>query len=206
MRAPRGVLCDHRNHNGLDNRLSNLRLCTSSQNARNQQARAGCTSKFKGVCWHKKDRKWQARITCNGNRMHLGSLDNEIDGAVTYDDKAIELFGEFAYLNFPERIELRNWIRKIIYGQHEPIDNFIVINDNSATLLNPLSRPRLQDNREKFSFFLFLLAYRLIEITYNMYRLLIALTRRTPVALQEHSVSVASRRRNGEVYHGKKTP
>jgi hypothetical protein len=116
MRAAEGMICDHKNHKGLDNRKSNLRLCTSSQNARNQQARAGCTSKYKGVCWHKKHKKWQARIACNSSRMHLGSFDNEIDAALAYDRRAIEVFGEFAWLNFPERIELRNWIRKIIWA------------------------------------------------------------------------------------------
>lgn len=116
MRAPKGMICDHKNHNGLDNHKSNLRLCTSSQNARNQQARAGCTSKYKGVCWHKKHKKWQARITCNGNHMHLGSFDNQIDAAVAYDRRAIEVFGEFAWLNFPQLIEFRYWVKKVIWA------------------------------------------------------------------------------------------
>ena len=48
--------------------------------------------------------------------MYLGSFDNQIEVAVAYDDRAFELFGKFANLKFPERIELRNWIRKIIWA------------------------------------------------------------------------------------------
>ncbi len=46
--------------------------------------------------------------------MHLGDFGDEIQAAMAYDDKANELFGEFAYLNFPERTGLRNLVRKII--------------------------------------------------------------------------------------------
>jgi len=46
--------------------------------------------------------------------MHLGGFDNEIDAELSYDCRCIGVFGEFGWLNFPERIELRNWIRKII--------------------------------------------------------------------------------------------
>jgi len=48
--------------------------------------------------------------------IHLGDFANEMDAAMAYDDKAIELFGEFAYLNLPERIELKKWIKKIIWA------------------------------------------------------------------------------------------
>ncbi len=53
MRAPKGLVCDHINHNGLDNRKRNLRLCTNAQNCYNQRASATGTSKYKGVSWHK---------------------------------------------------------------------------------------------------------------------------------------------------------
>jgi len=116
MRAPKGVMCDHRNHNGLDNRKSNLRLCTSAQNQYNKKPKKDCASKYKGVVRRKDCKKWRAKIGFKGKRIHLGYFDDEMDAAMAYDDKAIELFGEFAYLNFPERIELRNWIRKIIWA------------------------------------------------------------------------------------------
>lgn len=63
--------------------------------------------------------KWctvKGRDTFYAQRIHLGDFADKIQAALAYDDKAIELFGEFAYLNFPEKIELRNWIRKIIWA------------------------------------------------------------------------------------------
>ncbi len=116
MRAPKGLVCDHINHNGLDNRKRNLRLCTHAQNCYNQRGGATGTSKYKGVSWDKRSSKWSARIRCNGKLYNLGDFDNQMEAAMTYDDKAVELFGEFAWLNFPERIELRKWIEKIIWA------------------------------------------------------------------------------------------
>jgi len=116
MRAPKGALVDHINHNGLDNRKSNLRLCTNAQNCYNQQACATGTSKYKGVSWHKSRSKWSARIRCDRKFYNLGEFDNEMEAAMAYDDKAVELFGEFAWPNFPERIELNKWIRKIVWA------------------------------------------------------------------------------------------
>jgi len=114
MRAPKGLICDHKNHNGLDNRKCNLRLCTRKQNARNRQARTGCSSRYKGVYWSKRYKKWRARICFNGRRIHLGNFFDEKKAALAYDNKAVELFGEFAYLNFPQTIEIKNWLRRII--------------------------------------------------------------------------------------------
>jgi len=106
MRAPKGLFVDHINHNGLDNRKSNLRLCTRIENLRNQLPRRGGASQYKGVGWHKKSKKFVARIYMEGKRMHLGYFDDEIEAAKAYDKKAKELFGEFAFLNFPIRCVL----------------------------------------------------------------------------------------------------
>jgi len=114
MRAPKGLICDHRNHNGLDNRKSNLRLCTNAQNQYNKSPKKDCSSRYKGVILRKDCKRWRAKIGLKRKRIHLGEFADEIKAALAYDDKATELFGEFAYLNFPERIELRNLIRKLI--------------------------------------------------------------------------------------------
>src|SRR5258706_1121991 len=61
------VKVDHRNRNGLDNQRENLRDCSNGQNTMNQKKRRdGVSSKYKGVCWHKRDRKFQADIKLNG--------------------------------------------------------------------------------------------------------------------------------------------
>jgi len=116
MGAPKGVMCDHRNHNGLDNRQGNLRLCTNAQNQYNKRPKKGCASRYKGVTLRRHCKRWRAKIGFKGKRIHLGDFEDEIKAALAYDDKAIELFGEFACLNFPERIELQNWIQKIIWA------------------------------------------------------------------------------------------
>jgi len=99
--APKGLVVDHINHNGLDNRKSNLRLCTRSENARNQRPQTNRSSKYKGVCWHKNQKKWLARVYSNGVTYHLGSFKSQIAAAKAYDKKAKQLFGKFACLNFP---------------------------------------------------------------------------------------------------------
>jgi hypothetical protein len=99
--APKGLYVDHIDHNGLNNRKSNLRLCTNQQNLRNKLPRPGCSSKYKGVSWSKARNKFRANIYLNRKAIHLGYFDSEIDAAKAYDKKAHELFGEFAYLNFP---------------------------------------------------------------------------------------------------------
>jgi len=94
-----GEHCDHINGDGLDNRMTNLRICTNAENHRNQRIRIGCSSKHKGVCWHKQRGKWQAEIKINGMGRHLGLFSDETDAARAYDVAAAELFGEFARLN-----------------------------------------------------------------------------------------------------------
>jgi len=90
---------DHINGNGFDNRRSNLRRCTNSQNRQNLLHCRG-KSKYKGVYWHVKGKKWIAKIHLNKKSMHIGSYDSERKAAIAYDKKALELFGEFAKPNF----------------------------------------------------------------------------------------------------------
>ena len=93
----RGMDIDHINGDRLDNRKSNLRFATRSQNAANSPERKTNTSGFKGVCpIHE---KWVAQINCLGNHYHLGYFDNRVDAAKAYNSAAREYFGEFAYQN-----------------------------------------------------------------------------------------------------------
>jgi hypothetical protein len=95
LNASKGVEVDHRNRDGLDNRRSNLRLATRSQNRANTRA-VGGTSIYKGVT--RAGKAWQAEIACK----YIGRFPTEGAAARAYDAAAREVFGEFAYLNFPE--------------------------------------------------------------------------------------------------------
>lgn len=99
------ITVDHRNGNGLDNRRINLRRATISQNTVNQVKRSGCSSQFIGVHKHINvhGTRWYTTIRVNKEKRWLGSFDSEIEAAKAYDEKAKELFGEFARLNFPEQ-------------------------------------------------------------------------------------------------------
>ncbi len=101
MHAPKGFDVDHRDHNTLDNRRSNLRVCTRSQNLQNKRPQGG-VSEYKGVRWHTQIRRWHARIKLNGKRTSLGCFTDEVKAAKAYDKAAREMFGEFACTNFKE--------------------------------------------------------------------------------------------------------
>jgi hypothetical protein len=93
---------DHKDGNGLNNTRDNLRKVTASQNAANRVSHANTSSKYKGVCWHKRQGKWIGTINKEGKRTHLGYFTDEVEAAKAYDKAAIELYGEFARLNFPD--------------------------------------------------------------------------------------------------------
>lgn len=103
MEAAPGRIVDHINRNTLDNRRSNLRFCTPAQINQNRRYFKG-SSLFKGV--YREGSKWRAYIGIDSKQIWLGSFANEDDAALAHDKKAIELHGEFASLNFPERTNL----------------------------------------------------------------------------------------------------
>lgn len=105
MNPPDNLLVDHIDHNGLNNTKNNLRLATYHQNNVNRiKTRTNkCSSKYKGVSLHKRDKLYHASICCNGKKYKLGSFKNETDAAKAYDKKARKLFCEFACLNFPDK-------------------------------------------------------------------------------------------------------
>lgn len=95
---------DHKNHNGLDNRRENLRISTPAENARNTRKQPNAKFRYKGVHFDDRylERKWVAKIHVGGQYIGLGRFLTEEEGARAYDAAALEHFGEFAGLNFPE--------------------------------------------------------------------------------------------------------
>jgi len=103
INVPPGMFVDHIDHNGLNNRRSNLRLCTAQQNARNNRPQRRAKSKYKGVSWRKDGKVFRAQIWHNAKSINLGRFKSETDAAKAYDKAAKKLFGKFAYLNFPDQ-------------------------------------------------------------------------------------------------------
>jgi hypothetical protein len=100
MGAKNGQNVDHIHHDTLDNRKSELRICTQSQNLMNKGKSRNNTSGFKGVSWRKDCKKWIALIRKENKTYNLGYFSTKEEAAIAYDQKAKELHGEFAFLNF----------------------------------------------------------------------------------------------------------
>lgn len=95
-----GKIVDHINRNKLDNRRSNLRVCTQSENNMNRITNAVReVAKYKGAHWNKRANKWMACIKSNGKQIHLGYFKSEEDAANAYNYAALKYFGEYARLN-----------------------------------------------------------------------------------------------------------
>lgn len=93
------IQIDHKNRNPLDNRRENLRIATRSQNMANKRPSKKGSSQYRGVQWCKDSKKWRVDIVKNKVRKYLGKFESETDAAVAYNMAAIEIHGEFAYIN-----------------------------------------------------------------------------------------------------------
>ncbi len=101
MNTPDHLVCDHENHDGLDNRKRNCRNCNYAQNNANRRKRRTATSQYLGVSYDKRRNKWVAHIKDHGKERHLGSYDIEEEAARAYDAAARAIHGIYANLNFP---------------------------------------------------------------------------------------------------------
>jgi hypothetical protein len=106
MNAPPDKWVDHIDGNTLDNRKSNLRLCTQAQNQMNMRMSRRNTSGYRGVVFdkrpHQQNRPWQATVSFKGKPVYVGCFATPEEAARAFDKKALELRGEFAQLNFPK--------------------------------------------------------------------------------------------------------
>mgnify|MGYP001286530319 CR=1 FL=1 len=75
--APQGLVVDHIDGDAMNNRRkTNLRLATHGENMQNRQsANRNSTTKIRGVCWHKKSRKWQVRVNIDGVQSWVGAFE-----------------------------------------------------------------------------------------------------------------------------------
>jgi hypothetical protein len=98
MKPPQGMVVDHIDGDKLDNRKSNLRICTQQENKFARHA-VDAKSGYKGVYYQKGNGRWWASVQARCHIYHLGRFDSAEKAALAYNDKALELFGEFAVLN-----------------------------------------------------------------------------------------------------------
>lgn len=103
MNTPDHLICDHVNHDALDNRKGNPRNWTVRQNKANSRTAEGSTSQSKGVAWDGRRRRCMAYMKKGGEQHNLGCFRNEIEAAQTHPAAARQLHGQYAALNLPER-------------------------------------------------------------------------------------------------------
>ena len=92
---------DHKDRDGLNNRRSNLRKCTRSDQAYNTKKLANNTSGFMGVSWDRQSGKWKAQIMSDSRHIALGRFLSKEEAARAYDKAARIYHGEFAHINLP---------------------------------------------------------------------------------------------------------
>ena len=101
MKLEGETVCDHINGNGLDNRKVNLRPATRAQNGWNRgKSKMKSRSRYKGLAWDSKDKRWEVRISVNGRRIYIGRFQDQIEAARAYDRAARRYHGRYAQFNF----------------------------------------------------------------------------------------------------------
>lgn len=95
----RKVVVDHINRNKLDNRRSNLRVCTALDNCCNTNMSTRNTSGYRGVMRSNNGKRWVAEIVKQGKKIRIGTYGTKREAAIAYNKVAVQLNGEFAQLN-----------------------------------------------------------------------------------------------------------
>ena len=90
---------DHINNDRVDNKVTNLRWATYSDNNRNKPKKQNTSSQYLGVDWHKQKKKWRCQINDDNKRKHLGYFETEKDAGLAYNKYVSANFPEFTKLN-----------------------------------------------------------------------------------------------------------
>jgi len=96
------LVVNHKNFNGLDNRLENLEIITQRENANHRKDKL--SSKYNGVCFSKNDNKWKATIYVNGKNKHLGYFKTEIEASEYYQNALYSFKNNSEIISKPPRI------------------------------------------------------------------------------------------------------
>lgn len=96
----RGIQIDHINHDMLNNRRSNLRVTTKSENMMNRpQRNRNNKSGYRNVFWNKDAKKWDVWLCKNYQRIHVGMFDDVDEAGIAAEEARNKHYGEFAGLN-----------------------------------------------------------------------------------------------------------
>jgi hypothetical protein len=89
------LIVDHIDNNPSNNKVDNLRWCTSRENSYNKKIFKNNTSGYIGVQQQQQKNKWRSQIRIDGKNKHLGYFDKIEDAIIARYNKAKELYGEF---------------------------------------------------------------------------------------------------------------
>lgn len=108
LNAPADKVVDHINQNKLDNRISNLRLCSRAENGRNCDIPKNNTSGIKGVWYDKRQNRWCAELMYNRKKIYLGSYKTKEEAGLARLTGEVEYFGEYAHNEYREKLNENN--------------------------------------------------------------------------------------------------
>lgn len=130
------LVVDHINHNTLDNRLDNLRVCSIRNNVLNTTLSKNSTTKYIGVTWKKDKNKFKAHIVVNNKQIHLGYFSDINDAIKARLLAEVKYFGEFA----PQQHLMP------MFGVSTSANDTLLANNSNHMLTEIIKRYRLTKN------------------------------------------------------------